>query len=67
MIRNIYSKELAERLNVTMGTLHKKSFQRRIKLPVRKMGKRIFCIESMFNDWVINPDGMNKKDEQDKI
>ena len=58
MIRNIYSKELAERLNVTLGTLHKKSFQKRIKLPVKKMGKRLFCPEPIFNDWIIDPDGV---------
>jgi len=62
MIRNIYSKELAERLNVSLGTLHKKSFQRRIKLPVQKMGKRIFCPEPVYNDWILNPEGVNKNE-----
>lgn len=51
----LYSKELAERLNVSVGTLHKKEFQRRIGLPPDRIGRRIAIPEPKFEEWVLNP------------
>lgn len=59
-MRNLYSKELAERLNVTIGTLHKKEFQQRIGLPLQHMGKRIYIPEPKFEEWVLNPAGIKE-------
>jgi len=58
MVKNIFSEEMAQRLNVSMGTLHKRDFQRRIGLPVRKIGKRLFCPEPVFDQWVLTQAGV---------
>lgn len=50
----LYAKEIAERLNVSVGTLHKKEFQQRIGIPIYHMGKRIYTPEPEFENFVIN-------------
>lgn len=60
VMKNLFASEIAERLNVSMGTLHKKEFQNRIGIPLGKMGKRIFCPEPIFEKWVFEKSGFNK-------
>jgi len=55
----LFSKEIAKRLGVHQNTLQKREFQRRIKLPVGKIGKRIAISESIFEEWVLNNFGVN--------
>ncbi len=54
MVKFLYAEEIAERLNVSLGTLHKKEFQERLGLPIRHMGKRIYILESEFEEWALN-------------
>jgi hypothetical protein len=58
MMRNLFSKELAERLGVSIGTLHKKEFQQRLGLPIGKIGRKIFSPEPAFNAWVLEKAGV---------
>lgn len=58
-MRNLFSEEMAQRLNVTLGTLHKRSFQLRTGLPIRKLGKRIFCPEPVWDAWVLEKAGVS--------
>lgn len=56
-MKNLYSQELADRLNVSRDTLHKREFQQRLKLPILHMGKRIYIPEPVFEEWALNPAG----------
>lgn len=60
MVKILYAEEIAERLNVSKGTLHKKEFQRRIGLPPNKIGNRIAIPEPIFDEWVINKVGVGR-------
>ena len=65
MVKILYADDIAQRLNVSKGTLHKKEFQRRIGLPIGRIGKRISCPEPIFDDWVINKTGAGQADEKE--
>lgn len=56
----LYAEEIADRLNVSVATLHKKEFQRRLNIPIKHMGRRIYIPEIKFEEWVLNP---NEKTE----
>ena len=60
MMRNLFSKELAERLGVSVGTLHKTEFQQRLGLPIGKIGRKIFSPEPIFNEWVMRQAGVGR-------
>jgi len=55
MVKILFSKEIAERLNVSISTLHKKDFQHRIGLPPNKIGNRIAIPEPIYDEWILNP------------
>ncbi len=54
-MRILFAKEIATRLNVSVATLHKKEFQRRLGLPLDHYGKQLGCPEQKFEEWVLNP------------
>jgi hypothetical protein len=64
MVKILYSDEIAQRLNVSKGTLHKREFQRRIGLPSNRLGKQIAIPEPVWDEWVLNP-FRAKSDEQE--
>lgn len=57
----LFGKEIAERLNVGVETLYKKEFQQRLKLPIQRMGRRIYIPEPKFEEWVLNPTGADNE------
>ena len=60
MMRMIFSKELAERLNVSVATLHKREYRRRIGLPTGKVGRQICCPEPVYNEWALEQAGVKR-------
>ncbi|MCB9748298.1 MAG: hypothetical protein H6755_07810 [Candidatus Omnitrophica bacterium] len=51
----LYAKDIAERLNVSVGTLHKKEFQRRLGLPLDHKGRQLCCPEPILNEFFLKP------------
>lgn len=64
MIKYLYADEIAKRLNVSKATLHKREFQKRIGLPLGKIGNRIFCPEPIWDEWALKKfRGMDEEED----
>jgi len=63
MVKILWIKDIADRLNVSVGTVHKKEFQKRLGLPLEYAGKRPYIPEPKWDEWVLNPSG-SKGNEQ---
>lgn len=57
MMRILYAAEIARRLNVSTGTLHKREFRKRIGLSLDKFGKQLGKPEPMWDEWVLKRSG----------
>jgi hypothetical protein len=53
--------QIAETLGIETSTIHSKKWQQRTGCPLRKIGRRLYCITSEFNIWLEDYTKLNIK------
>lgn len=51
-IKTLTVEEMAAILLIKPNTIHNKKWQTRTGCPLKKIGRRLFAVETEFNDWV---------------
>lgn len=54
MEKTLIVEEIAEILRISPATMRSKEWQTRTKCPLRKVGKRLYALETDIRDWFKN-------------
>lgn len=59
MIKTLTVEEMAVILCIKPNTMHSRTWQLRTKCPLKKIGRRLFSLQTEFNDWVADSHKLN--------
>lgn len=52
VLKTLTVEEMSVILCIKPNTMHSKIWQQRTRCPLKKIGRRLFCIDIEFNDWL---------------